>query len=279
MKKAQKKFSIHPVSFFVWIWLLLVLGFLPAICYILAISIHELGHYLTAKKLGYKLSSFSFSPYGVSLSYYGQNLDIKDEVLIALAGPLSNLFSAFMVVGVWWIFPAFYVFSSHFVLISVCLALVNFLPAFPLDGGRIFVCASSNFFPEKISKKLTILFNLILSFCAFVSFIAFCFINFNPTYFLFAFFLIVGALDLNFSTKYEKINVFTKNFRNFVRPTTVCVNPQTTLGEIIKKMQSSRTYIFFLILDNGRVVSLSEKMIVNLSLKFPFNQQLGDIFR
>ena len=70
-----------------------------ALSYFFAILLHELGHFLTAKKLGYALSKFSLSPYGVELSYFQQDMNFADEFKIALAGPVVNLVSAFLVVG------------------------------------------------------------------------------------------------------------------------------------------------------------------------------------
>lgn len=277
-KAKPGKFSVHPIAILVWVWLFFVFDVFTAVGYAFAIVVHEFGHFFVAKRFGYALSNFSFSPYGVSLSYYGQNFDARDEILIALAGPMFNLVSALLVTGVWWLFPFTYAFSDGFVVASVCLALMNLLPAYPLDGGRVFVCISSKFFTEKTARKITIVLNLVLSALFFVLFVVFCFVNFNPTYFLFAFFLLVGAMDLGFVSKYDKINVFQKKIKNFVHPQIVCVQGDVTLGELIKKMQSSKTYIFCLVLDNGRTINLSEKMILRFSLNFPYGTKLKEIF-
>lgn len=274
----MKKFSVHPVSVIVWVWLFAVLGMIVSLNYILAVVIHELGHYFVAKMLGYKLTNFSLSPYGAELKYHEQNLDCKDEVKIALAGPLANLISAFLILALWWICPTIYFFTESFVSISVLLALINLLPAYPLDGGRLFVCFASNFFNSKIAVKVTKFMNLFLSVVFFVLFSICLFINFNPTLLLFAVFLVVGILDFNFITKYEKINIFCKTTKNFVKPVLCYVNLQTKLKELLSKMQTSKTYIFYTVLENGKVVNLSEKMIINLSLKFDLNTKLFDIF-
>jgi len=192
----MKKISIHPATIFVWIWMLIVLGPLVALGCFFAIVIHECGHVVVAKILGYKMSKFSLSPYGCSLSYFEQTINYSDEIKIALAGPFANLLSAVFVVGFWWLFPNLYFFSSSFVFSSFALALFNLLPAYPLDGGRVFVALGSNYFSEKLARKLIVWFNLILSFFFMALFVIFLFVNFNPTYFLVAFFLIVGVLDL-----------------------------------------------------------------------------------
>lgn len=275
----MKKFSVHPISIILWVWLFVVLGWLSAISYIFAIVIHELGHFFVAKKLGYSLSSFSISPYGFSLSYNNQNFDFKDELKIAIAGPLANFLSAFVILGVWWIFPSTYFFTEDFVLISIVIALFNLLPAYPLDGGRIFVNIASYFFDESVAKKITIIFNYLLAVFFFVIFVICLFINFNPTYLLFACFLFAGALNLNFVSRYEKINIFYKKNKNFASPVLLCVYPDVTIRELIKKIQTSKTHIFYLILDDGKIVNLSEKIIINLSKKYNFETKIKEILK
>ena len=275
----MKKFSVHPISIILWIWLFVVLGWLPAISYILAIVIHELGHFFIAKKLGYNLSKFSISPYGFSLSYSNQNFDFKDELKIAIAGPLANFLFAFVILGVWWIFPSTYFFTEDFVLISIVIALFNLLPAYPLDGGRIFVNIASYFFDESVAKKITIIFNYLLAVVFLVIFVVCLFINFNPTYLLFACFLFAGALNLNFVSRYEKISIFCKKNKNFASPVLLCVYPDVTIRELINKIQTSKTHIFYLILDDGKIVNLSEKIIINLSKKYNFETKIEEILK
>ena len=156
--------------------------------------IHELGHFIVAKRLGYKLSRFSLSPYGVELAFFQQNIQISDEVKIALAGPLANLISAFAVVGVWWLQPSIYAFSADFVMVSVVIALFNLLPCYPLDGGRVFIAASSQFCSRRMAQKLTKVLNVAFAIFFLILFVVFLFVNFNPTFFLFSFFLISGLL-------------------------------------------------------------------------------------
>lgn len=273
-----KKLSVHPISIILWVWLFLVFDLIVAINYFFAIFFHELGHYFAAKQLGYSLSKFSLSPYGVSLSYSQQNLLSDDEIKIAMAGPLANFATVFCVFAVWWLFPITHFFTESFVYISILLALLNLLPAYPLDGGRIFICFSSKFFSTDSAKKFTIVSNIVLSVIFFILFIVFLFINFNPSYLLFAVFLIVGVIDLRQSSKYEKVNIFTKRCKNFAKPEVLCVNGDVTIGEILKRISTNKYVIICLILENGRIINLSEKMLINLSLKYEYNLNLNEIF-
>ena len=278
-RHSARKFSISPISLIVWVWLFFVSGFLTAISYFVAIVLHELGHFVVAKILGYKLSKFSLSPYGVELAYSVQSMENRDQTLIALAGPLVNLVSAFLVLGLWWLFPMSYFFTYAFVEISVILALFNLLPAFPMDGGRVFVGVCSHFTTEKIAQKITIIFNCVLSVLFLLLFVVFCFINFNPTYLLFAFFLIAGMLDLHFVTRFEKINIFCKKTKNFSKMNVIYVKGETKICELLKRIQTSKTHLFCLVLDSGRVVQISEALAVRLSTQFSYDSTLAEIFK
>ncbi len=274
IEKNSKKFQINPTFFIILIWLLVVNGFFVAITYFLVILLHELGHYFMAKYLGYKLSKFSLSPYGVSLSYYDQTLQERDEIYIALAGPFVNLIFAVLTTAVWWIFPATYLWTYPFVEISLIIALGNLLPAYPLDGGRVFVCLTSNLFSRKKAFKITFFINFFLSFFCFLFFVVFCFINFNPTFLLFGVFLVLGALDLNFISRYEKVNIFHLSIKNFSKPRLFVVKKDTTIGEILKKIQINKTTVF-LILD--KETFLTDRQVLELSLKFDFKEKIGII--
>ena len=273
----ERKFNVNPAFFIILIWLIFATDIYVAVSYFLVIFIHELGHYYVAKYCGYKLSKFSLSPYGVSLSYYGQTLEQKDEIYIALAGPVVNLVVALITVAFWWIFPTFYLVSYNFVEVNLIIALTNLLPAFPLDGGRVFVSLFSNIVERRKALKITKNFNVVLSVMFFILFFIFCFINFNPTYLLFAVFLTMGVLDLNFLSKYEKINVFNKKMKNFSKPKIYVINENTKLKDILNKIEGNKTYLFVLMQENGKSTILSDEFILKLSLNFDVNQSLRDL--
>lgn len=273
----ERKFNVNPAFFIILIWLIFATDIYVAVSYFLVIFIHELGHYYVAKYCGYKLSKFSLSPYGVSLSYYGQTLEQKDEIYIALAGPVVNLVVALITVAFWWMFPTFYLVSYNFVEVNLIIALTNLLPAFPLDGGRVFVSLFSNIVERRKALKITIIFNVVLSVMFFILFFVFCFINFNPTYLLFAVFLTMGVLDLNFLSKYEKINVFNKKMKNFSKPKIYVINENTKLKDILNKIEGNKTYLFVLMQENGKSTILSDEFILKLSLNFDVNQSLRDL--
>ena len=277
--KKESKYSLNPAFLIIFLWLIFSTSYMIAINYFFVILIHEFGHYIVAKICGYKLSKFSISPYGVSLSYYGQTLDEKDEIKIALAGPVLNLIVTFFVVAFWWIFPSFYSFTYNFVEISLVIALFNLLPAYPLDGGRVFVSSFSTLLKRKTAFKITFYLNIILSCFFFVMFIVFCFINFNPTYLLFGAFLIMGVLDMKFLSSYEKVSIFNKKIKNFSKLRFLVVDTNVTIKELFKEIVANKTTVFVVLNEDGRHLFISDSKILSISLKVDINKKIGEIIK
>ncbi|WP_323789549.1 site-2 protease family protein [Psychroserpens sp.] len=119
----------------------------------LCVVLHELGHALMAKRFGIKTHSITLLPIGgmASLEYLPESP--KQELLIVLAGPLVNVVIAallffmipiqdFMHLNFTETFEVLMSFSLPSFLfflfvVNVGLVVFNFIPAFPLDGGRI----------------------------------------------------------------------------------------------------------------------------------------------
>jgi stage IV sporulation protein FB len=110
---------------------------LLALTYLIAL-IHELAHIATAKYLNVKVDKVELLPFGVTMKLHTQTIKSpKDEIKIALAGPVSNV--VFAVISL-------YLFRLHmisldtarFLITANCgIALINLVPALPLDGGRM----------------------------------------------------------------------------------------------------------------------------------------------
>lgn len=101
---------------------------------------HEYAHAFAASKLGYKLRKIVLMPFGAVLDSDIADASVADEVRIALAGPLCNLVTAGLFGALWWFFPDTYAFTDTAFYTSLSIALINLLPAYPLDGGRVLRC-------------------------------------------------------------------------------------------------------------------------------------------
>ena len=105
---------------------------------------HECAHAFAAAKLGYALNKIVLTPFGAVIDGDLKHISLKDESLVAICGPLCNLATAFFFAAIWWFEPTMYAFTDTAYYASLTIATINLLPAYPLDGGRIFKCFLEN---------------------------------------------------------------------------------------------------------------------------------------
>ncbi len=197
--------SVHSLFIFFGIYYLAIgKGFVFLMVTICAI-VHELGHSLVAEKNGYKLDKIVLMPFGAVVKGDFDEISAKDQIKIALAGPLVNLAVGIFFVAIWWIYPETYTFTDVVVQVCFSLALINLLPAYPLDGGKILyalLCLRLN--KQKallISKLIGIIFGITLL----TLFVFSCFVGVNFSLLFFSLFIIFGALQEQKAGKYVKV--------------------------------------------------------------------------
>ena len=100
---------------------------------LLAAALHELGHIGAARVCRVRFSALKLNIFGASLSSNGEIPSYRQEIFIAACGPAANLFC----VAVMAIFASHSKLTATFISASLMLALINLLPIYELDGGRI----------------------------------------------------------------------------------------------------------------------------------------------
>ncbi len=95
--------------------------------------LHELGHWAVIHYYGAEIEGFSGQGQGFCLSING--LSYRQELLVALGGPAVSLALAVFFGGLAWVSQREFLWFCC--LSNGALGLMNLLPIFPLDGGRI----------------------------------------------------------------------------------------------------------------------------------------------
>ena len=113
------------------------LGVITSVMFFVCLVAHELGHSLTAIRLGVKVRRITLFFFGGVAQLEGNLKSGLSEVWVALAGPLVS----FVLAGVFWLLATvggeIGAASAWLARINLLLALFNLLPGFPLDGGRV----------------------------------------------------------------------------------------------------------------------------------------------
>ena len=119
-----------------------VVGAISSLLLFGSVLLHELAHSLVAKNEGMPVRSITLFIFGGVSNIQKEATSPKDEFLMAFVGPFSSLIIG-IVTGVLWAMLGSLNVQLQAVLlylavINLMLAVFNLIPAFPLDGGRVF---------------------------------------------------------------------------------------------------------------------------------------------
>ncbi len=132
-------------------------------CLFLCVLLHEYGHVLMARYYGIKTKDIILSPIGGIARLRGFPDKPGQEIMVAIAGPLVNvaivllILLVFKILGIgilqldqidFSIFTNGIGFLHMIMMMNGLLCLFNLIPAFPMDGGRIFRALLSYRWPK-----------------------------------------------------------------------------------------------------------------------------------
>lgn len=144
------------------------------------VLLHEFGHALTARRYGVPTRDIVLYPIGgvARLEYMPQKP--MQELVVAIAGPLVNIAIAILLSPVFYYavsgiqergFPAnesdfigdYFWFLPMLLIINVGLAIFNLIPAFPMDGGRVFRALLSSKLGRRKATRIATLLGQVLA--------------------------------------------------------------------------------------------------------------------
>jgi Zn-dependent protease len=114
----------------------LLFGWRYAVGFVLLLLVHEMGHYVAARRLGMNVGLPTFIPFvGAWIELKDQPLTVAQEAQIAFAGPFAGTVAATIVLAV-------ALRQQSMLLLALAYAgfflnLFNLMPITPFDGGRI----------------------------------------------------------------------------------------------------------------------------------------------
>lgn len=121
------------------------------------VLIHELGHGFAATYYNWRIKQVLLLPFGgVAETEEHGNRPLKEELIVTLAGPLQHVWMAaggyllfklgFISAGSWELFATF----------NMMILLVNLLPIWPLDGGKVMGLLFSRFSAYREAQEHTL---------------------------------------------------------------------------------------------------------------------------
>ena len=120
------------------------IGLASAVILFASILVHELSHSYVAKKNGLPIARITLFFFGGVSEMTEEPRDPGLEVRMAAAGPLMSYLIAGVLAASWYVGKlagapvAVIAILGYAALINAILGTFNLIPAFPLDGGRVF---------------------------------------------------------------------------------------------------------------------------------------------
>ncbi len=240
------KITIHPLFFGVIIFCAFFGGLPVTLIFVTTALLHECGHIFCAEKLGFKCEKIRIMPYGSAAVCDIEGIRAGDELKLAVAGPAVNAFLCVLIAGLWWFFPDTYAYTDTVMGANLSMLIVNMLPAYPLDGGRVARILLCKLFSERAAL---IALKVIASIVAGVFIALFFALGYNVTLLFFALFLLCSAIEK--APKAVRINFSSGNaLKRGLEVKYVLCDGSLTYKDAIKKLDDKR-YIVLQLYDNG----------------------------
>jgi stage IV sporulation protein FB len=269
------KFTIHPLFIVFGLYFALIGRLFEFLICTTVALIHECGHAFCAYSLGYKLNRIMLMPFGALVSGDISGISLKDDIMLSLWGPLTNIICALFFIALWWIFPDLYAYTDTAVYFSATIAAVNLLPAYPLDGGRILYCLLAKNHNAKKAKIICCVISWIFALLLTALFIYSCFYNINLSILFFALFIIFGTIDAK-KCDYVKINFsVTEGLKRGLEIKRIAVADNLSIKKIISFLEPSKYLEINVFKEGNYLITLSQDELYSLFEKSTIYEQIG----
>lgn len=130
------KYALYTSNAIIWI-----IGGVASIVFFTCVALHELMHSYIAIRRGLSIKRITLFLFGGVAEIEGEPKTAKDELYIAIAGPITSTVLSFLFFILYKLFPSLFPpigeAIAYLYRVNLLLAGFNIIPAFPLDGGRV----------------------------------------------------------------------------------------------------------------------------------------------
>jgi Zn-dependent protease/CBS domain-containing protein len=228
----------------------------------ICVVIHELSHSLTARRYGISTKSITLLPIGGLADLQKMPEKPREEFAVSVAGPLSNIVIGLVIMLVLLVTDNLNLSSTYFQSITgknffivlmfanLMLAVFNLLPAFPMDGGRIFRSLMAMYFSRE--KATYVAMNIGKIFALGLAILG---VFVNPFLIFIAIFIFIGA-----QKEYEQIrytSVLTGyHVQDVLMHEFTTLKEEETLRKAVDLLLDTPEQRFVVVDDENRVVGI-----------------------
>lgn len=139
-------------------------SFAELITLFILVFVHELGHVVAARSFGWQIREVKLLPFGgVAETEEAGGMPTREEAIVAIAGPLQNVWMALLAWGIGRIGIGDPAWAQELVEANMLIALFNLIPIHPLDGGKLLQCLLGRLMPYHHAMAWTIRISITLS--------------------------------------------------------------------------------------------------------------------
>lgn len=227
------------------------------------VLIHEFGHVMAARSLGWRIKEVLLLPFGgVAEVDDASAASSRDEMIVALAGPLQNgIMITLALVMREWGTESDTAWWDYFLTANTIILLFNLLPVLPLDGGKILQAMLSYIMQYHHTLVMMTLSSLLLSA---VMIVCACTLWSGPGIQLNL--AMIGAFLL-YSNWMEYRNLSYRHLRFLIgrhrrtwgwigRGTLaqpIVVNGQRTVGEVLRMFMREKYHLVYVLNQQGKI--------------------------
>lgn len=265
----------------------LVLAVLAMLGFFASLILHELAHSVVARKYDVDIKGITLFVFGGVAELKSEPKTPGSEFLIALAGPVMSLLLS---LGFWFSsiiltqlnFTALASVVGYLALINLILALFNLLPAFPLDGGRVFRAylwgRSQNFLAAtQTATKVGSVFAYVLIGVGLLNVFAGAAISGLWEVFIGLFLL--TAARANYQHELTKAAFRNKVVASMMTEKPVITSPEHTLSHVINQLMLRHRVSFVPVVENGVLLGYVDSDVLSKIDRENWpNTKIGDVY-
>ncbi len=252
-----------------------------------SIIVHEFCHSLVARKFGLPMKGITLFIFGGVAEMDDEPPSAKAEFYMSVAGPLASigvgmLLGALFLLGVRAGWPDIATGTLNYLSsINFILAAFNLVPAFPLDGGRIFRSAlwawkNDIHWATNIASRIGSGFGVMLVVCGVLFFISGLFIT-GMWWFLIGIFL-RSASQGSYKRLLIRDVLAGEPVRRFMKEDPVTVPPSVSVRDFVENYVYKHHFKMFPVTDNGTLTGcVTTRQVKNIPRQEWENRSLQDI--
>lgn len=258
--------SVHPlfIVFLIGAFLTGVGGF--ALALVIAVLVHEASHAFISARYGVHTKKLRLLPFGAQIEIDVNFLPRREKINIYLAGPIGNAIFAVFLSSILWIIPESFEIVEVLLIANIVPAIVNLLPIYPLDGGKILMILCN----KKWMQNVVTLFSILVFATVTIYGI---FTGFSLAWITLGTMMIITICLDNANIAYGA--KFGGSVTKQGRTIEIAVHSDETLYSLYKKI-AKRCFTKFIIIDMGNK-TLYENELEILILKFDAGSRIGDV--